>query len=176
RLHPVDTEDVVLPRKRATYRAKAVRTWKRAKALTESDSKEVSDVSDAIDPVYSEDSSPECSVTATPAIEAKQEAVNSAILDPQGEPLFDPDALHKHRSGEWYPTDHVAKYIATRVRKPLDKATRNNLERSAHALWSLTWPVLHQTWILRSANSWENLVDRPKRDWTIPCDTVRTKS
>ncbi|CAH2252659.1 Hypothetical predicted protein [Pelobates cultripes] len=84
RLHPIETEDVVLPRKRVTYRAKPVRTWKRTKALSDSsdydsDSEEVSDVSDAIDLVYTENSSPERSVTATPAMEARQEADNSAI-------------------------------------------------------------------------------------------------
>ncbi|CAH2295256.1 Hypothetical predicted protein, partial [Pelobates cultripes] len=128
-LLPVDTEDMVLPRKRATHRAKVVQTWKRAKALSDSSdsdlgSEEVSDGSDAID---SEDSSPEHSVTASPAIEARWEADDSAFLDPQGEPLFDPDALHNPHSAEWYPTDHVARYIATRVRKPLDKATRSKL-------------------------------------------------
>ncbi|CAH2293627.1 Hypothetical predicted protein [Pelobates cultripes] len=127
RLRLVDTEDVVLPRKRATHRAKAVQTWKRVKALSDSsdsdsDSEEVSDGSNAVDPVYLEDSSSERSVPATPAIEARREADDSAILE---EPLFNPDALHNPCSAEWYPTDHVAKYFATRVRKPLDKATRN---------------------------------------------------
>ncbi|CAH2300841.1 Hypothetical predicted protein, partial [Pelobates cultripes] len=36
RLCPVTTEDMGPPRKRATRRAKAEQTWKRAKALTES--------------------------------------------------------------------------------------------------------------------------------------------
>ncbi|CAH2300700.1 Hypothetical predicted protein, partial [Pelobates cultripes] len=119
RLRPVETEDVVLPHKRAPHRAKAVRTWKRAKALpdlsdSDSDSEEVSDGSDTIDPVYSEDSSPKCSETAPPAVEAEQEADESAILDPQGKPLFHPDALHNPCSADWYPTTHVAIYIATR--------------------------------------------------------------
>ncbi|CAH2249385.1 Hypothetical predicted protein [Pelobates cultripes] len=46
RLRPVEIDDVVLPRKRAPRRAKTVRTWKRAKALSDpsdSDSEEVSD-------------------------------------------------------------------------------------------------------------------------------------
>ncbi|CAH2252303.1 Hypothetical predicted protein [Pelobates cultripes] len=94
---------------------------------SDSDLEEVSDGSDAIDPVYSEDSSPERSVTVQPAIEARQEADKSAVLEPEGEPLFDPDALHNPRSAYCYPTTHVAIYIATRVRKPLDNATRNKL-------------------------------------------------
>ncbi|CAH2301130.1 Hypothetical predicted protein [Pelobates cultripes] len=35
RLRPVEIDDVVLPRKRAPRRAKTVRTWKRAKALSD---------------------------------------------------------------------------------------------------------------------------------------------
>ncbi|CAH2315891.1 Hypothetical predicted protein, partial [Pelobates cultripes] len=84
-------------------------------------------IPDRVDPVYSEDSSPERSVTAPPAIEVRREADKSTILDPQVEPLFEPDALHNLRLADWYPTDHVAKYIATRVRKPLDKATKSKL-------------------------------------------------
>ncbi|CAH2249176.1 Hypothetical predicted protein [Pelobates cultripes] len=79
--------------KRAPHQAKAVRNWKRAKALpdssnSDSDSEEVSDGSNAIDPVDPDNSSPECSETATPAIDADQEEDKSAIS--QGEPLFDP--------------------------------------------------------------------------------------
>ncbi|CAH2318978.1 Hypothetical predicted protein [Pelobates cultripes] len=146
RLHPVETEDVVLPRKRAPHQAKAVRNWKRAKALpdlsdSDSDSEEVSDRSDAIDPVYSEDSSPERSEAAPPAVEAEQEADKSAILDPQGKPLFDPDALHNPCSAYWYPTTHVAIYIANRVRKTLDKATRSKLRAECpRPTRSQTWP------------------------------------
>ncbi|CAH2322205.1 Hypothetical predicted protein [Pelobates cultripes] len=43
------------------------------------------------------------------------------ILDPHGEPLFDPDELCHPRSAEWSPSDHVARYIASSMRKPLDK-------------------------------------------------------
>ncbi|CAH2299958.1 Hypothetical predicted protein, partial [Pelobates cultripes] len=105
-------------------------TWKRANALSissdsDSDSVEVSDTSDLIDPVYCDDSSPERSVTVAPAIEAEREVDDSTILGPQGKPLLDPYAQHNPCSAEWYPTDHVAKYISTRVRKPLDKAMRN---------------------------------------------------
>ncbi|CAH2312196.1 Hypothetical predicted protein [Pelobates cultripes] len=68
RLRPVETEDVVLLRKRAPCRAKVVRNWKRAKALPDSDSEEVLDGSDAIDPVYSDNLSPKYSENAPPAI------------------------------------------------------------------------------------------------------------
>ncbi|CAH2222491.1 Hypothetical predicted protein [Pelobates cultripes] len=78
RLRPVDIEDAVLPSRRAHHRAKAVQTWKWCgipdSSDSYSDSEEVSDGSDAIDLVYSEDSSPEHSVTAPTAIEARQEA------------------------------------------------------------------------------------------------------
>ncbi|CAH2310799.1 Hypothetical predicted protein [Pelobates cultripes] len=72
RLRPVEIDDVVLPLKRAPRRAKTVRTWKRAKALSDpsdsdSDSEEVSDGSDDIDPIISDNSSPERSDTAPPA-------------------------------------------------------------------------------------------------------------
>ncbi|CAH2251835.1 Hypothetical predicted protein [Pelobates cultripes] len=78
RLRPVENDDVVLPRKRAPRRAKTVRTWKRAKALSDSsdsdsDSEEVSDGSDNIDPVFSDNSSPERGETAPPALDAEHE-------------------------------------------------------------------------------------------------------
>ncbi|CAH2283765.1 Hypothetical predicted protein [Pelobates cultripes] len=104
RLRPVENEDVVLPSKRSLHREKAVRIWKRAKALpdssdSDSDSEEVSNRSDASDPVDSDNSSPERSEPAPPAIDADQEADESAILDPQREPLFDPDTLQKTTLG-----------------------------------------------------------------------------
>ncbi|CAH2318967.1 Hypothetical predicted protein [Pelobates cultripes] len=116
RLCPVETEDVVLPRKRAPRRAKVVRNWKRAKALpdssdSDSDSEEVLDGSDTVDLVYSDNSSPKRSETAPPAIDAEQVTDESAVLDPQGEPLFDPNTLHNPCSADWYPTTHVAIYI-----------------------------------------------------------------
>ncbi|CAH2223438.1 Hypothetical predicted protein [Pelobates cultripes] len=59
RLHPFTIEEVVPTRKRATCRAKAVQTWKRAKTLTDSsdsgsDSEEVSDESAVIGSIYSD--------------------------------------------------------------------------------------------------------------------------
>ncbi|CAH2248554.1 Hypothetical predicted protein [Pelobates cultripes] len=120
------------PRKRATCRAKAARTWKRAKALsdssdTDSDSEEVLNESDEIDSNEWEVSSPDHSPPRDPNTLRYDDADSSAILDPQGEPLFDPDTLQNPRSAEWFPTEHVARYIAARIRKPLDKATRNKL-------------------------------------------------
>ncbi|CAH2284477.1 Hypothetical predicted protein [Pelobates cultripes] len=49
-----------------------------------------------------------------------------SILDPQGEPLFDPDDLHRPQSADWSPSDHMARYVS-RLCKPLDKATKNKL-------------------------------------------------
>ncbi|XP_040285902.1 uncharacterized protein LOC120999096 [Bufo bufo] len=53
---------------------------------------------------------------------------SSSLIDPQGEPLFDPDSLHHPRSAEWVPIPHVAQYLENRVRKPLSKETRNKLK------------------------------------------------
>ncbi|CAH2315053.1 Hypothetical predicted protein [Pelobates cultripes] len=62
RLHPVPIEDVGPPCKRVTHRATAMRTWKRAKALTDfsnsgSDSEEVLDESNGIGSIDSGNSS-----------------------------------------------------------------------------------------------------------------------
>ncbi|CAH2319901.1 Hypothetical predicted protein [Pelobates cultripes] len=92
RLRPVTIDDVVPLRKRATHRAKMVQTWKRAKSLTDSS-----------------DSGSE-----------SEEVSDSAILDPEGEALFNPNSLQNPRSAEWYHTDHVAKYIAARIRELLE--------------------------------------------------------
>ncbi|CAH2324444.1 Hypothetical predicted protein, partial [Pelobates cultripes] len=132
RVRPVTAEVVGPPRKRATRRAKAARTWKRAKALsdssdTDSDSEEVLNESDEIDSNEWEVSSPDHSPPRDPNTLRYDDADSSAILDPQGEPLFDPDTLQNPRSAEWFPAEHVACYIAARIRKPLDKATRNKL-------------------------------------------------
>ncbi|CAH2223705.1 Hypothetical predicted protein [Pelobates cultripes] len=45
------------------------------------------------------------------------------ILDPQGEPLFEPDDLCQPVVS----SDHIAKYIASRVHKPFEKANQNKL-------------------------------------------------
>ncbi|CAH2322124.1 Hypothetical predicted protein [Pelobates cultripes] len=132
RLCPVTTEVVGPPQKRATRQAKAARTWKRAKAPRDSsescsDSEEVSNESDDIGSSESKVSSPDRSLARKAVIATNDTAEASAILDPQGEPLFDPDALENPRSAEWFLTEHVARYIAARIRKHLDKATRNKL-------------------------------------------------
>ncbi|CAH2285240.1 Hypothetical predicted protein [Pelobates cultripes] len=71
RVRPVTAEVVGPPRKRATRRAKAARTWKRAKALsdssdTDSDSEEVLNESDEIDSNEWEVSSPDHSPPRDP--------------------------------------------------------------------------------------------------------------
>ncbi|CAH2248598.1 Hypothetical predicted protein, partial [Pelobates cultripes] len=71
RTRPVTTEDMGPPRKRATHRAKAVRTWKWAKAQTEtsdsgSDIEEVMSESEDIGSLESGDSSPERSRAVAP--------------------------------------------------------------------------------------------------------------
>ncbi|KAM8962405.1 uncharacterized protein RCH25_037941 [Pelodytes ibericus] len=126
------TEAVVTPRKRAQYRAKSVRNWKAAKAAldyssSESFAEEVSDESDEPDnDIPSEEDIPDNSAEVG-LVTLPVPTDTATLLDPQGEPLFDPDNLQHPRSAEWFPADHIAKYIAARVRKPLDKITRNKL-------------------------------------------------
>ncbi|CAH2294238.1 Hypothetical predicted protein [Pelobates cultripes] len=83
RLRPVTIEDVVPPRKRATRRAKA----------------EVSDESNVISSIDSKNSSPDCSLSAKPVMNDKEVVDDSAIIDLQGKPLFDHDALLKPKVG-----------------------------------------------------------------------------
>ncbi|KAM8977614.1 uncharacterized protein RCH25_047525 [Pelodytes ibericus] len=126
------TEAVVTPRKRAQYRAKSVRNWKAAKAAldyssSESFAEEVSDESDEPDTdIPSEEDIPDNSAEVG-LVTLPVPTDTATLLDPQGEPLFDSDNLQHPRSAEWFPADHIAKYIAARVRKPLDKITRNKL-------------------------------------------------
>ncbi|KAM8930673.1 uncharacterized protein RCH25_006588 [Pelodytes ibericus] len=124
-------EDVVVtPRERARYRAKTVRSWKSAKADNDSSqsdsmSEEVLEESEDPDILISEDEFPVGqTVGQVPPLVPTE---TSALIDLQGEPLFDPTNLHHPRSAEWFPTDHIAQYIAFRVRNPLDKASRNKL-------------------------------------------------
>ncbi|XP_053310368.1 uncharacterized protein LOC128472509 [Spea bombifrons] len=124
-------DGTVAPRKRAQYRAKMVRTWKKARAEalnsdSDSDIEEASEWEVGIDQSTSDDEP----IFEVPPIGERPDldADANALLDPQGEPLFDPDNLIHPRSADWFPTEHVAKYIAARVRHPLDKATRNKLK------------------------------------------------
>ncbi|CAH2293957.1 Hypothetical predicted protein [Pelobates cultripes] len=52
---------------------------------------------------------------------------DAGILDPQGNPLFDPDDLRHPRSAEWEPPEHIARYIALRMRTPLSRESRSKL-------------------------------------------------
>ncbi|KAM8975733.1 LOW QUALITY PROTEIN: uncharacterized protein RCH25_020573 [Pelodytes ibericus] len=121
---------VVTPRERARYRAKTVRSWRSAKADNDSSqsdsmSEEVLEESEDPDVLISEDEFPVGqTVGQVPPLVPTE---TSALIDLQGEPLFDPTNLHHPRSAEWFPTDHIAQYIAFRVRNPLDKASRNKL-------------------------------------------------
>ncbi|KAM4748917.1 uncharacterized protein WCC33_006326 [Rhinophrynus dorsalis] len=122
-------DGVITPRKRALYRAKS--EWKKARALEEisdlgSDSEEVSDGSKEVVQLFDSETDvmdplPISLDGVTPNI------VVQTLLDPHGEPLFDPDNLLHPCSADWFPMDHVAKYLATRVDKPLDKGTRSKL-------------------------------------------------
>ncbi|CAH2285532.1 Hypothetical predicted protein [Pelobates cultripes] len=93
RLRPVTDEDVGPPRKRASHRAKAVRSWKWAKAGKEisdsdSDQEEVLSESEDMGSQDSENSSPESNFSDRPPTKGHDKADDSVILDPQGEPLF----------------------------------------------------------------------------------------
>ncbi|CAH2326228.1 Hypothetical predicted protein [Pelobates cultripes] len=123
-------DNVVAPQQRATHRAKSVRSWKRAKAQVES-SESDSEQEEAWSESDDEDSFnlgtlfPDHSAISMSGNEDEDGVEGFTLLDPQGEPLFDPDSLQHPRSTEWFPLDHVAKYIAARIRKPLDKVARN---------------------------------------------------
>ncbi|CAH2276878.1 Hypothetical predicted protein [Pelobates cultripes] len=116
------TEDVDHNREPA-HRAKSVRTWKKAKAFSESsdsDSEQEEELSVSNEDSY--DSGTDLSdhiPLSGPGNDATAGVDDSTLLDPQGE--------QHPRSLEWYPLDHVAKYIAARIRKPLNKEARNKL-------------------------------------------------
>ncbi|KAM8945686.1 uncharacterized protein RCH25_049004 [Pelodytes ibericus] len=125
-------EGAMFPRKRAPHRAKSVRRWKRAKTWSQSDSSsesegeiEGSDLSDEDEPVPCNDPIDPEEGTSSEPLQAMSDS--TVPIDPKGEPLFSPEDLQHPRSLEWAPTAHIAEYIASRVRKPLDRATRNQL-------------------------------------------------
>ncbi|KAM8971965.1 sodium-coupled neutral amino acid symporter 1-like [Pelodytes ibericus] len=70
---------------------------------------------------------PHDSANTATEIDPTQLQEPNVLLNPNGQPLFDPDELQHPRSAEWAPADHVAQYISLRVRKPLDKLARSKL-------------------------------------------------
>ncbi|KAJ1180246.1 hypothetical protein NDU88_005468 [Pleurodeles waltl] len=40
------------------------------------------------------------------------------LVDPVGEPLFDPTSIHHPNSSEWFPSDHVSDYVSFYLRHP----------------------------------------------------------
>ncbi|XP_044142751.1 uncharacterized protein LOC122932427 [Bufo gargarizans] len=137
---PSPSQDNALQsRKRAcTRQAEKTRAWKTARSLPEprSDSDRESeeethdnvyeltdevedDLADiAVDPVRNLD--PEAPLL-------QQGSAEDLLLDPSGEPLFNPEELHHPRSAEWMPATHVAQYMEARIRNPLSKESRNKL-------------------------------------------------
>ncbi|CAH2276666.1 Hypothetical predicted protein [Pelobates cultripes] len=125
------------PRNRATSRAKSTRLWKMAKAQPKSES-ELSDIEEEFAESYMEDSEdlsdPDYEITdgkdvnptrdTRPIKPTKIEVDHVAsgnsdrIFDTQGEPQFEPDEIY-HLV---VTSDHIAKYIASRVLKPFEKA------------------------------------------------------
>ncbi|KAM4808182.1 LOW QUALITY PROTEIN: uncharacterized protein WCC33_003912 [Rhinophrynus dorsalis] len=128
------TDGMIPPLKRAQYWEKTVHKWKKARALgdlsdSDSDSEEASEGSEDVI-LCSESEDDDTSVLSAPPQEGVTPKIDNdhTLLHPQGEPLFDPDNLLHPRTADWFPVHfHVAKYLASRVRKPLNKATRNKL-------------------------------------------------
>ncbi|XP_040261447.1 uncharacterized protein LOC120977521 [Bufo bufo] len=136
------TPESATSRKRASSRqAERARKWKCARAQTdlEIDSEVDSDEEVRCEDLDYPDEGLYDSAHAdpTPAPTPAPPGVSSAdvfqgpsgvLTDPLGDPLFDPDSLHHPRSAEWLPLDHVAQYLAARVRCPLTKEARNKLK------------------------------------------------
>ncbi|XP_044129980.1 uncharacterized protein LOC122945009 [Bufo gargarizans] len=130
-------------RKRALPRqAERTRKWKCARAQTgdvdsdiESDMEayaEASGHSDGDIEIEMESelpgtSGPRPSTSGSVGASAAAPNVVSTPVDPSGNPLFDPDALHHPRSAEWLPVAHVSDYLEHWVRRPLSKEARSKL-------------------------------------------------
>ncbi|CAH2249879.1 Hypothetical predicted protein [Pelobates cultripes] len=126
--------------KRAPGQDKKARLWKRARAHeegsdTDRSAEADSDVLDyaSYDEVESGEDLPPTGVTpsetpyTTQGLLAGSAGDGAALLDPQGNPLFDPDGLCHPRSAECEPLGYIAQYVARRMRTPLSKEGRNKL-------------------------------------------------
>ncbi|XP_044128751.1 uncharacterized protein LOC122922247 [Bufo gargarizans] len=136
------TQDSALrSRKRALPRqAERARTWKSARALTydidsdnESDMEAYAEADDHSDGELETEqefpgtSGPRPSTSGSVGASTSAPNTASSLVDPSGNPLFDPDALHHPRSAEWMPVAHVSDYLEHWVRRPLSKEARSKL-------------------------------------------------
>ncbi|XP_069055841.1 uncharacterized protein [Pleurodeles waltl] len=65
------------------------------------------------------------------SIPPKKPKITSAtpsLFDSEGFPMFDPSQIHHPNSTEWFPADHVGRYVAQKLFSPLDKQTRSKLK------------------------------------------------
>ncbi|KAJ1166506.1 hypothetical protein NDU88_006906 [Pleurodeles waltl] len=85
------------------------------------DADEADDVSD----IWSSQS--QASPAKKPKLDVSDLFFAKAVLDADGNPMFDLSLLHHPNSTEWSTSSHVGKYIASRLRVPLDKQTRAKL-------------------------------------------------
>ncbi|CAH2312094.1 Hypothetical predicted protein [Pelobates cultripes] len=132
------TEGAPPMRKRAPGRVKKARLWKWARAHEEGSDTDRSveadsDVMeyDSYDEVESGEDLPHTGLTpsgnsnTTRGPPPGHTGYSKTLLDPQGNPLFNPDDLRHPRSAEWEPPGHIAQYVARRMRTPLSKEGRN---------------------------------------------------
>ncbi|XP_044128657.1 uncharacterized protein LOC122934563 [Bufo gargarizans] len=134
---PATQERAHRSRKRAFPRqAERARSWKCARAQLLSDSEaEIGSDEEAFADAGSDEEAhagPSNTPCPTPSTSQVKEGSSiavpaSSLIDPLGEPMFDPDALHHPRSAEWLPADHVGKYLEHWVRRPLSKEARNKM-------------------------------------------------
>ncbi|CAH2301457.1 Hypothetical predicted protein [Pelobates cultripes] len=125
------------PRNRATGRATAAREWKRARAhdlLSDSDEDGEEGSDDQFSDPYGDETSGDADLPGTqfPSRPAQAKAQSGApetesTRDAKDTLAFDPDNLRHPRSAKWEPAEHIAQYLALRVRKSLSQEGRNKL-------------------------------------------------
>ncbi|XP_044134250.1 uncharacterized protein LOC122936383 [Bufo gargarizans] len=133
------TDCVNKSRKRANPRpAERVRSWKTARALpdpvSDSDAESVEEAGenwsthsgDELADIAVDTALEDPSLT-TGVITEPLEVAKDTVIDPMGDPLFNPDQLHHPRSSEWLPATHVTQYLEARIRTPLSKEARSKL-------------------------------------------------
>ncbi|CAH2253090.1 Hypothetical predicted protein [Pelobates cultripes] len=119
---------------------KTARLWKRARSRDERSESDRSEEEEYEELDYASDEEAVSEEGAPPAVAphtggafpaggvtAQKASGDAGILDPQGNPLFDPDDLRHPRSAEWEPPEHIARYIALRMRTPLSRESRSKL-------------------------------------------------
>ncbi|XP_044140287.1 uncharacterized protein LOC122930766 [Bufo gargarizans] len=136
---PATHEHAHRSRKRAYPRqAERARSWKSARAhlMSDSDAELGSDEeafagasAGSEEEAHSGPSNAPCPTPSTSQVKDVSSVTvpASSLIDPLGEPMFDPDVLHHPRSAEWLPADHVGKYLEYWVRRPLSKEARNKM-------------------------------------------------